>query len=98
MTRICTAHQRLWQASGVAAVLAAAYEAFEQMLAVIHPVQDPASGLFVVFAMAASSPCAFPRFAAHPMIKVLPSARSGIRIFMRDRWRNKRADLPLRAP
>jgi len=36
-------------------VLDAAYEAFEAMLSAIHRVQDPASGLFAAFVMAAAS-------------------------------------------
>ncbi len=50
-----TAQQRLLEADGLAAVLDAAYGAFEGMLSVIHPVQDPASGLFAAFVMAAAS-------------------------------------------
>ncbi len=50
-----TARQRLQEADGLAAVLDAAYEAFEGMLSVIHPVQDPASSLFAAFVMAAAS-------------------------------------------
>src|ERR1700733_1362570 len=55
MTRISAAEHRLQQASGLASVLDAAYEAFEGMMSVIHPVQDPASGLFSAFVMAAAS-------------------------------------------
>jgi hypothetical protein len=55
MTRIDAAQQRLEQASDLAAVLDAAYEAFEGMVSVIHRVQDPASGLFAAFVMAAAS-------------------------------------------
>jgi hypothetical protein len=47
--------QRLREAGGLAAVLDAAYGAFEGMLSVIYPVQDPASGLFAAFVMAAAS-------------------------------------------
>jgi hypothetical protein len=47
--------QRLQEADGLAAVLDAAYAAFEGMVSVIHPVQDPASGLFAAFVMAAAS-------------------------------------------
>jgi len=50
-----TAHQRLQEARGLADVLDAAYGAFEGMVSVIHPVQDPASGLFTAFVMAAAS-------------------------------------------
>ena len=55
MTRIDIAQQRVQQASDLAAVLDAAYEAFEAMLSVIHPAQDPASDLFTAFVMAAAS-------------------------------------------
>ena len=44
MTRIDAAQHRVQQASDLAAVLDAAYEAFEAMLSVIHLAQDPASG------------------------------------------------------
>ena len=47
--------QRLQEADGLAAVLDAAYAAFEEMVSVIHPVQDPASGLFAALVMAAAS-------------------------------------------
>jgi hypothetical protein len=43
------------QASDLAGVLDAAYEAFEAMLSAIDPVQDPASGLFAALVMAAAS-------------------------------------------
>ena len=55
MNRINAAHRRLQQASDLAAVLDAAYEAFEGMLSVIHPAQDPASGWFAAYVMAAAS-------------------------------------------
>ena len=55
MTRIIAAQHRVQQASGLAAVLDAAYEAFEAMLSAIDPAQDPASGLFAAFVMAAAS-------------------------------------------
>jgi hypothetical protein len=47
--------QHLQEADGLAAVLDAAYGAFEGMLSVIYPVQDPASGLFAAFVMAAAA-------------------------------------------
>lgn len=50
-----TAQQRLQEADGLDAVLDAAYAAFEGMVSVIHPVQDPASGLFAAFVMAAAA-------------------------------------------
>jgi hypothetical protein len=55
MTRITAARHHVQQASDLAAVIDAAYDAFEQMLAVIHPVQDPASDLFAALVMAAAS-------------------------------------------
>jgi hypothetical protein len=55
MTRIDAAERRLQQASDLAEVLDAAYESFEAMLSVIHRVQDPASGWFAAYVMAAAS-------------------------------------------
>jgi len=55
MNRINAAHRRLQQASDLPAVLDAAYEAFEGMLSVIYPAQDPASGWFAAYVMAAAS-------------------------------------------
>jgi hypothetical protein len=55
MTMMNTTQQHLQEADGLAAVLDAAYGAFERMLSVIYPVQDPASGLFAAFVMAAAS-------------------------------------------
>ena len=52
---IDTAQQRLQEADGLDVVLDAAYAAFEGMVSVIHPAQDPASGLFAAFVMAAAS-------------------------------------------
>ena len=49
------AQQCLQEADGRAAVLDAAYAAFEVMLSAIHPVQDPASGLFAAFVLTAAS-------------------------------------------
>ena len=50
-----TVQQRLQEADGLAAVLDAAYAAFEGMVSAIHPVQDPASGLFAALVLAAAS-------------------------------------------
>ncbi len=50
-----TTRQRLQEADGLAVVLDAAYAAFEGMVSVIHPAQDPSSGLFAAFVMAAAS-------------------------------------------
>src|SRR5487761_1165837 len=55
MTRTDTVRERLQQASDLAAVLDASYEAFEWMLSIIQPLQDPASGWFTAFVMAAAS-------------------------------------------
>jgi hypothetical protein len=55
MTMMDAAQQRLQEADGLAVVLDAAYAAFEGMVSVIHPVQDPSSGLFAAFVMAAAS-------------------------------------------
>lgn len=77
MTRIDAAQQRLRQASGLAAILDAAYEAFEGMVSVIHPVQDPASGLFAALLMAAASAAngrnalaLAPSLPGHPLLAV----------------------------
>jgi hypothetical protein len=50
-----TAQQHLQEADGLAAVLDASYAAFAGMVAIIHPVQDPASGLFTALVMAAAA-------------------------------------------
>ncbi len=55
MTMMDAAQQRLQEADGLAAVVDAAYAAFEGMVSVIHPVQDPSSGLFAALVMAAAS-------------------------------------------
>ena len=55
MTRMALAQEHLEQAGDLAAVLDAAYEAFEAMLAVINDSQDPASGLFAAFVMAGAA-------------------------------------------
>lgn len=52
---IDTTQQRLQEADGLGVVLDAAYAAFEGMVSVIHPVQDPSSDLFAAFVMAAAS-------------------------------------------
>jgi hypothetical protein len=51
---MATAQERLRQASGVASILGAAHEAFESMLAAIWSQEDPATGLFAAFMMAAA--------------------------------------------
>ena len=55
MTSIPGTLQRLQHAAGLAAVLDAAYDAFEDMLQAIRAREDPASGLFAAFLMAAAS-------------------------------------------
>jgi hypothetical protein len=55
MTSIPRTQQRLQHAAGLAAVLDAAYDAFEDMLQAIRAHEDPASGLFAAFLMAAAS-------------------------------------------
>jgi hypothetical protein len=55
MTSIPTTLQRLQHAAGLAAILDAAYNAFEDMLLAIRIYEDPASGLFAAFLMAAAS-------------------------------------------
>ena len=47
--------ERLQHAAGLAEVLDAAYDAFEQMLLAIRAHENPASGLFAAFVMAAAS-------------------------------------------
>ena len=71
------AQQRVQEADGLAAVLDAAYVAFEAMLSVIHPVQDPASGLFAAFVMAAAAAAdgrnalaLAPSLPGHPLLTV----------------------------
>ena len=77
------AQQRLQEADGLAAVLDAAYAAFEGMVSVIHPVQDPASGLFAAFVMAAASAAngrnavaLAPSLPGHPLLAVPAAQRS----------------------
>ena len=55
MTSISRTLQRLQHAAGLAAVLDAAYDAFEDMLQAIRACEDPASGLLAAFVMAAAS-------------------------------------------
>lgn len=54
MDRIAAASIRLEHAGDVPAILAAAYDAFEDMLPVLHDQQDPAGGAFTAFVMAAA--------------------------------------------
>lgn len=53
MTQISAAHDRLQRAGDLAAVLDAAYAAFEGMVAVLHALQDSGSGLFAAAVMTA---------------------------------------------
>jgi hypothetical protein len=55
MTPIPRTQQRLHRAAGLPAILDAAYEAFEDVLLAIRAHEDPASGLFAAFMMAAAS-------------------------------------------
>ena len=55
MDRIDTARARLEHASGLPAVLDAAYDAFEDMLGVIEAQQDPGGGAFAAFVMAGAA-------------------------------------------
>ena len=52
MDRIDAARARLEHASGLPAVLDAAYDAFEDMLGAIEVQQDPGGGAFAAFVMA----------------------------------------------
>jgi hypothetical protein len=54
VTPMAAAGERLRQASGLAPVLGAAHEAFEAMLAAIRSHEDPTTGLFSAFIMAAA--------------------------------------------
>jgi hypothetical protein len=55
MTTVPRTQQRLQHAAGLPAILDAAYYAFEDMLLAIRSHEDPASGLFAAFMMAAVS-------------------------------------------
>jgi hypothetical protein len=55
MTFPINARDRLEQAAGLAAVLDAAYDAFESMRLAFRVHEDPASGLFGAFVMAAAA-------------------------------------------
>jgi hypothetical protein len=55
MTSIPGTLQRLQHAAGLAAILDAAYDAFEDVLQAIRACEDPASGPFAAFLMAAAS-------------------------------------------
>jgi hypothetical protein len=55
MTFLISARDRLEQAAGLAAVLDAAYAAFESMRLAFRVHEDPASGLFAAFVMAAAA-------------------------------------------
>ncbi len=54
MTPMAAARERLRQASGLAPILAGAHEAFGAMLAAIRSQEDPATGFFAAFMMAAA--------------------------------------------
>jgi hypothetical protein len=55
MSPVLRTRGRLQHAAGLAEVLDAAYDAFEEMLLAIRAREDPASGLFAAFMMAAAS-------------------------------------------
>jgi hypothetical protein len=55
VTSIPRTLQRLQRAAGLAAILDAAYDAFEDVLQATRACEDPASGLFAAFVMAAAS-------------------------------------------
>ena len=55
MTSLHRARARLEHAVGLTAVMDAAYDAFENLLAVIREHEDPANGLFAAFMFAAAS-------------------------------------------
>ncbi len=55
MTLPPTTLERVRHAAGLAAILDAAYKAFEDMLQILRAHEDPASGLFLAVMMAAAS-------------------------------------------
>jgi hypothetical protein len=55
MTLIPRTQQRLRHAAGLPAILAAGYDAFEDMLLAVRAHEDPAGGLFAAFMMAAAA-------------------------------------------
>jgi hypothetical protein len=55
MDTITAARARLEQATGLPAILGAAYDAFEDMLPAIEAQQDPGSAAFTAFVMSAAS-------------------------------------------
>jgi hypothetical protein len=55
MDTITAAGARLEQATGLPAILDAAYDAFEDMLSAIETQQDPGSGAFTAFVMSGAS-------------------------------------------
>jgi hypothetical protein len=55
MNRIISAQNRLREATGLPAVLDAAYDAFETIRSVLREHDDPADAMFVPFVMSATS-------------------------------------------
>ncbi|HUY52575.1 MAG TPA: hypothetical protein VMV92_43885 [Streptosporangiaceae bacterium] len=55
MTSLSRARARLEHVTGLSAIMDAAYDAFEDLLAVIREHEDPASSLFAAFMFAAAS-------------------------------------------
>ena len=76
MTPISAAHDRLQRAGDLAAVLDAAYAAFEGLVAVLHAVQDSCSGLFAAAVMAVASAAGGRRAAACPVAARAPASGS----------------------
>lgn len=77
MTRIISAGDRLQQAGDLAAVLDAAYEAFDAMRLAFRAAEDPATGLFAPLVMAAAA-AADGRDAVAFAPSLLPRRRRGV--------------------
>ncbi len=76
MTQISAAHDRLQRAGDLAAVLDAAYAAFEGMVAVPHALHDSGSGRFAAAVMAAASAADGRRAAVCPVAARAPASGS----------------------
>lgn len=94
MNQIDTARDRLQQADGLAAVLDAAYCAFESMLSIVEAHEDPADDMFVPLVMAAASVAdgrdvialapSLPPHRLHPEVPVgEPEAAAGVAVVAR---------------
>jgi hypothetical protein len=87
MNQIAVARERLEQATGLPAILSAAYDAFEDMLPVIEELQDPGGGAFAAFVMSgASAASGRDAVAAAPSLPSISSADA-----------NRRASSPMPA-